>query len=68
MDSKKNNIDLLNNALSELVLKVEQLQLRLDVLCKETGACKQIKKINKELLNKKEKRNGIDINTLREEE
>ena len=69
MDSnKKKTVEVLNTALIELVEKVEQLKIRLDVLCKETGGCKQIKRVNKELLAKKESNNGTHINALREEE
>jgi len=69
MDSnKKQTVEVLNTALIDLVEKVEQLKIRLDVLCKETGACKHIKKVNKELLTKKESNNGTNIDALREEE
>jgi hypothetical protein len=39
-------------------------------LCKETGGCDHIKKINREILRKKERDilNATHINTLREEE
>jgi len=69
MDSnKKKAVEVLNTALIELVEKVEQLKIRLDVLCKETGGCTHIKQINKELTAKKESNNGINLNALREEE
>ena len=69
MDSnKKETVEVLNTALIELVEKVEQLKIRLDVLCRETDGCKQIEKVNKELLAKKESNNGTNIDALREEE
>tara|TARA_R100000664_G_C2726291_1_gene118181 strand:+ start:515 stop:733 length:219 start_codon:yes stop_codon:yes gene_type:complete len=68
MDSeKKSKITELSLALSELCKKVESLKTKLDRLCKETGACGNITKANKDLLRKsaqKEIIDGTNINAL----
>jgi outer membrane murein-binding lipoprotein Lpp len=68
MDSKQEEINEISSAVNELLAKVEKLKSKLDNLCRETGGCKQIKKINRQLLKKKERINGTHINSLREEE
>ena len=70
MDSKQEEINEISSAVNELLVKVEKLKSKLDSLCKETGACDQIKKINQQILRKKERNilNATHINTLREEE
>jgi|TARA_A100001515_G_C4413643_1_gene157980 acyl-[acyl carrier protein]--UDP-N-acetylglucosamine O-acyltransferase len=70
MDSKQDEIRQISSAINELFEKVEKLKSKLDSLCNETGGCEQIKKINREILKKKERSilNGTHINTLRKEE
>ena len=70
MDSKQEEINEISSAVNELLVKVEKLKTKLDSLCDETGACDQIKKINQQILRKKERNilNATHINTLREEE
>ena len=70
MDSKQEEIDEISSAVNELLVKVEKLKTKLESLCKETGACDQIKKINQQILRKKERNilNATHINALREEE
>jgi acyl-[acyl carrier protein]--UDP-N-acetylglucosamine O-acyltransferase len=70
MDSKQDEIRQISSAINELFEKVEKLKSKLDSLCNETGGCEQIKKINREILRKKERSilNGTHINTLRKEE
>jgi len=68
MDSKQEEINEISSAVNELLAKVEKLKSKLDNLCRETGGCKQIKKINRQLLKKKERINATHINSLREEE
>ena len=70
MDSKQEEINEISSAVNELLVKVEKLKSKLDSLCKETGACDQIKKINQQILRKKEHNilNATHINALREEE
>ena len=69
MDSKQEEINEISSAVNELLVKVEKLKSKLDSLCKETGACDQIKKINQQILRKKERNilNATHINALREE-
>lgn len=71
MDSnKKIEITELSLAISELSQKVESLKSKLDRLCKETGACGNITRANKDLLRKsaqKELTDGTHINALRKE-
>ena len=70
MDSKQDEIRQISSAINELFEKVEKLKSKLDSLCNETGGCEHIKKINREILRKKERSilNGTHINTLRKEE
>ena len=70
MDSKQEEINEISSAVNELLVKVEKLKTKLESLCKETGGCDHIKKINREILRKKERDilNATHINTLREEE
>ena len=69
MDSKQEEINEISFAVNELLVKVEKLKTKLDSLCKETGGCDQIKKINQQILRKKERNilNATHINALREE-
>ena len=70
MDSKQEEINEISSAVNELLVKGEKLKTKLDSLCNETGGCDQIKKINREILRKKERNilNATHINALREEE
>tara|TARA_Y100001951_G_C11099383_1_gene161166 strand:- start:339 stop:548 length:210 start_codon:yes stop_codon:yes gene_type:complete len=69
MDSKQEEINEISSAVNELLVKVERLKSKLDSLCKETGSCDQIKKINQQILRKKDSiLNATHINALREEE
>ena len=70
MDSKQEEINEISSAVNELLVKVEKLKTKLESLCKETGGCDHIKKINREILRKKERDilNATNINTLRKEE
>jgi outer membrane murein-binding lipoprotein Lpp len=70
MDSKQEEINEISSAVNELLAKVEKLKSKLDSLCKETGGCDQIKKINQQILRKKERNilNATHINALCEEE
>ena len=70
MDSKQEEINEISSAVNELLVKVEKLKTKLESLCKETGGCDHIKKINREILRKKERDilNATHINTLREKE
>jgi len=69
MDSKQDEIIEISFAINELFEKVEKLKSKLDNLCKETGGCDQIKKINREILRNKDSiLNATHINALREEE
>ena len=69
MDSNQDEIRQISSAINELFEKVDRLKLKLDNLCKETGGCDHIKKINREILRKKERDilNATNINTLRKE-
>ena len=69
MDFNKDEIQQISSSINELFEKVDRLKSKLDNLCKETGGCDQIKKINREILRKKERDilNATHINTLREE-
>ena len=70
MDSNQDEIQQISSAINELFEKVNKLKSKLDNLCKETGGCDQIKKINREILRKKERNilNATHINTLCEKE
>jgi len=70
MDSKNENNSVilqLSVAINELSLKMETLKTKLDKLCKETGGCGNITKVNNDLLRKsaqKEIIDGTNINPL----
>ena len=70
MDSKNENssvISQLSVAINELSLKMENLKTKLDILCKETGGCGNIAKVNNDLLRasaQKEIIDGTNINPL----
>ena len=70
MDFNQDEIQQISSAINELFEKVDRLKSKLDNLCKETGSCDHIKKMNREILRKKERDilNATHINTLREEE
>ncbi len=69
MDSDQEEIRQISSAINELLETVDKLKSKLANLCKETGSCDQIKKINREILKKKDNiLNGTDINALRKEE
>jgi len=69
MDSNQDEIQEISFTINELFEKIEKLKSKLDSLCNETGGCKHIKKINREILKKKDNiLNGTHINTLRKEE
>ena len=69
MDFNQDEIHQISSAIDELFEKVDKLKSKLDNLCKETGGCDQIKRVNREILKKKERNilNATHINTLREE-
>ena len=50
MDFKKEEINSIQFALTELQKKVDKLKTKLDKLCKETGGCDRVKNVNKEIL------------------
>ena len=69
MDSKQDEIQQISFAINELFEKVEKLKSKLDSLCNETGGCEHIKKVNREILKKKDNiLNATHINALRKEE
>ena len=69
MDSDQEEIRQISSAINELLEKVDRLKSKLDNLCKETGGCEHIKKVNREILKKKDSiLNGTHINALRKEE
>tara|TARA_R100000005_G_C4800894_1_gene92561 strand:+ start:128 stop:337 length:210 start_codon:yes stop_codon:yes gene_type:complete len=69
MDSDQEEIRQISSAINELLEKVDRLKSKLDNLCKETGGCEHIKKVNREILKKKDNiLNGTHINALRKEE
>ena len=69
MDSDQEEIRQISSAINELLEKVDRLKSKLDNLCKETGSCDHIKKINREILKKKDSSlNATHINALRKEE
>lgn len=53
MDFKKEEINSIQFALTELQKKVDKLKTKLDRLCKETGGCDRVKNVNKEILESK---------------
>jgi uncharacterized coiled-coil protein SlyX len=51
MDSNKEQIiSEISSAMASLTLKLETLQAKVDELCKSTGGCDRVKKVNKELV------------------
>jgi hypothetical protein len=57
MDSKDKIILEISTAVESLSLKIEALQAKVNELCKSTGDCSRVKKVNSDLLSpsKKEK-------------
>jgi len=45
----------ISTAVQSLSLKLESLQAKVDELCKSTGDCDRMKKVNKELISEKNK-------------
>jgi len=69
MDSDQGEIRQISSAINELFEKVDRLKSKLYSLCNETGGCEHIKKVNREILKKKDSiLNGTHINALRKEE
>ena len=50
MDSKDRIISEISTVVASLTLKLETLQAKVDELCKSTGACARVKKVNQELV------------------
>ena len=72
MESKNITTDI-TVIIADLTQKVLLLQEKIDFLCRSTGNCELINKVHGDLLPitaavTKETTNGININTLREEE
>jgi|TARA_A100000172_G_scaffold47074_2_gene29254 hypothetical protein len=65
-DNKDKIILEITTVVESLSLKLAALQAKVNELCKSTD-CSQVKKVNKELLTKKETAHGTHINALREE-
>ncbi len=55
MDSKEKIILEISSVVASLSLKIETLQAKVDELCKSTGDCARIKKVNSDLLPEKDK-------------
>ena len=55
MDSKDKIILEISSAVESLSLKIEALQAKVNELCKSTGDCARVKKVNSELMPKKDK-------------
>lgn len=73
MDSNNQKDKIINeisSVVQSLTLKLAMLQAKVDELCKSTGDCARVKKVNRELLPQQHesRENGININALREEE
>ena len=67
MASNKDEIILeITTVVESLSLKLATLQAKVNELCKSTD-CNRVKKVNKELLNTKERSNGINLDALRKE-
>ena len=67
MASNKDEIILeITTVVESLSLKLATLQAKVNELCKSTD-CNRVKKVNKELLNTKERSNGINLDTLLKE-
>jgi hypothetical protein len=54
MDSKEKIILEISSVVESLSLKIEALQAKVNELCKSTGDCSRVKKVNRELLPEKE--------------
>lgn len=54
MDSKEKIILEISSVVESLSLKIEALQAKVNELCKSTGDCDRVKKVNRELLPEKE--------------
>jgi prefoldin subunit 5 len=50
MDSKEQMIREISSVVESLSLKIEALQAKVNELCKSTGDCTRVKKVNKDLL------------------
>ena len=51
MDSNKEQIiSEISTAMASLTLKLETLQAKVDELCKSTGGCDRLRKVNKDLV------------------
>jgi hypothetical protein len=50
MDSKDKIILEISTVVQSLSLKIETLQAKVNELCKSTGDCSRVKKVNKDLL------------------
>jgi hypothetical protein len=50
MDSKDRIISEISMVVATLTLKLETLQAKVDELCKSTGGCAHVKKVNGELI------------------
>ena len=57
MDSKEKIILEISTAVESLSLKIEALQAKVNELCKSTGDCSRVKKVNGELLPPSKKEN-----------
>ena len=55
MVSKDKIILEISSVVANLSLKIETLQAKVDELCKSTGDCLRVKKVNSELLSEKDK-------------
>jgi len=67
MDSKDKMINDISVVIAGLSLKLETLQAKVEELCRATGTCSRVKKVNKELIPKKGENLGTNIDALREE-
>ena len=54
MDSKDKIILEISSVVESLSLKIETLQAKVNELCKSTGDCARVKKVNRDLLPAKE--------------
>jgi hypothetical protein len=55
MDSKERMILEISSVVESLSLKIEALQAKVNELCKSTGDCSRVKKVNSDLLATEEK-------------
>ncbi len=56
MDLKDGTLKDINTAVQTLSEKIKTLQNKVDELCKSTGDCDRIKKVNKDLNPRKDKK------------